>query len=56
MECAAEALSGSDRNRLGDTFTWVTGKYDYVNPPALKRLLVAGAILRPFLQDVLEAC
>ncbi len=28
-----------------DTFTWVTGKYDYVNPPALKRLLVAGAIL-----------
>ena len=29
-----------------DTFTWVTGKYDYVNPPALKRLLVAGAILQ----------
>ena len=23
-----------------DTFTWVTGKYDYVNPAALKRLLV----------------
>jgi TRAP-type mannitol/chloroaromatic compound transport system substrate-binding protein len=39
-----------------DTFTWVTGKYDYVNPAALKRLLVAGAILRPFPQDVLEAC
>jgi len=39
-----------------DTFTWVTGKYDYVNPPALKRLLVAGAILKPFPQDVLEAC
>jgi len=39
-----------------DTFTWVTGKYDYVNPPALKRLLVAGAILRPFPQEVLEAC
>ena len=28
-----------------DSFTWVTGKYDYVNPPALKRLMVAGAIL-----------
>src|SRR5436190_3111307 len=39
-----------------DTFSWVTGKYDYVNPAALKRLLVAGAILRPFPQDVLEAC
>ena len=39
-----------------DTFTWVTGKYDYVNAPALKRLLVAGAILKPFPQDVLEAC
>ena len=26
-----------------DTFTWVTGKYDYVNAPALKRLLGAGA-------------
>ena len=39
-----------------DTFSWVTGKYDYVNPPALKRLLVAGAILQPFPQEVLEAC
>ena len=37
-----------------DTFTWVTGKYDYVNPPALKRLLVAGAILKPFPQEVLQ--
>ena len=39
-----------------DTFTWVTGKYDYVNPPALKRLLGAGAILKPFPQEVLETC
>ncbi len=39
-----------------DCFSWVTGKYDYVNPPALKRLMVAGAILRPFPQEVLEAC
>src|SRR5437868_8810085 len=29
---------------------------DYVNPPALKRLLVAGAILKPFPQEVLETC
>jgi TRAP-type mannitol/chloroaromatic compound transport system substrate-binding protein len=39
-----------------DTYTWVTGKYDFVNPPALKRLIVAGAILRPFPQEVLEGC
>ena len=39
-----------------DTFIWVTGKYDYVNPPALKRLLAAGAILKPFPQEVLETC
>jgi len=39
-----------------DCFSWVTGKYDYVNPPALKRLMVAGAILKPFPQEVLEAC
>ena len=38
-----------------DTFTWVTGN-TIVNPPALKRLLAAGAILRPFPQEVLEAC
>ena len=39
-----------------DTFTYVTGKHDYVNPPALKRLLVAGAILKLFPQEVMEAC
>jgi len=39
-----------------DAFSWVIGKYDYVNPPALKRLIVAGAQLRPFPQEVLEAC
>ena len=39
-----------------DTFSWVTGKYDFVNPPALKRLVAAGAILRPFPQEVLETC
>src|SRR5262249_30881328 len=40
----------------GDTFTWVTGKYDYVNAPALKRLIVAGAILKPFPPGGLEGC
>lgn len=30
--------------------------YDAKNPPALKRLVAAGAMLRPFPQDVMEAC
>src|SRR5690349_17285353 len=40
----------------GDAWGWVVGKYDYVNPPALKRLVGQGAQLRPFPQPVLEAC
>jgi TRAP-type mannitol/chloroaromatic compound transport system substrate-binding protein len=30
--------------------------YDARNPPALKRLVAAGAVLRPFPQDVMAAC
>jgi len=33
-----------------------TGRYDARNPAALKRLVAAGAQLRPFPQAVLEAC
>ena len=40
----------------GDAWAWVVGKYDYVNPPALKKLISQGAVLRPFPQPVLEAC
>jgi len=39
----------------GDAWGWVVGKYDAVNPPALRRLLAAGAQLRAFPQDVMEA-
>jgi TRAP-type mannitol/chloroaromatic compound transport system substrate-binding protein len=31
-------------------------KYDARNPPALKRLVGAGAQLRPFSQEIMEAC
>ena len=31
-------------------------KYDYVNPAAIKRLVAGGAQLRPFSQEILEAC
>jgi TRAP-type mannitol/chloroaromatic compound transport system substrate-binding protein len=39
-----------------DAWEWVLGKYDAVNPPALKRLISNGAQLRAFPQDVMEAC
>jgi TRAP-type mannitol/chloroaromatic compound transport system substrate-binding protein len=34
---------------------WTLARYDAVNPPALKRLLAAGAVLKPFPAPVLEA-
>jgi TRAP-type mannitol/chloroaromatic compound transport system substrate-binding protein len=36
--------------------TWMLAKYDALNPPALKRLVAAGALIRPFPQPVMEAC
>ncbi|MBN9450554.1 MAG: TRAP transporter substrate-binding protein [Bosea sp.] len=36
--------------------TQMAARYDVVNPPALKRLVAAGTQLRPFPQDVMEAC
>ena len=39
-----------------DTWVWTLSKYDYVNPPALKRLISNGALLRAFPQPVLEEC
>jgi TRAP-type mannitol/chloroaromatic compound transport system substrate-binding protein len=34
---------------------WMVGKYDNLNPPALKRLVAAGAKLQPFSQAIMEA-
>ena len=39
-----------------DAWVWTLSKYDYVNPPALFRLVSNGAQLRAFPQPVLEAC
>jgi TRAP-type mannitol/chloroaromatic compound transport system substrate-binding protein len=39
-----------------DSWNWTLAKYDAVNPPALKRLLSGGALLRAFPQEVLEVC
>src|SRR5262249_42545041 len=34
---------------------WLTSKYDYVNPPAIRRLVSAGDQIRVFSQEQLEA-
>ena len=36
--------------------TWMTARYDVQNPGALRRLVAAGAQLRPYPADVMEAC
>jgi TRAP-type mannitol/chloroaromatic compound transport system substrate-binding protein len=38
------------------TRTWLLAKYDAINPPALKRMVTAGAVVKPFPAPVLEAC
>ncbi len=39
-----------------DAGHWMTTKYDAANPPALKRLVAEGALLRAFSTEVMEAC
>jgi TRAP-type mannitol/chloroaromatic compound transport system substrate-binding protein len=39
-----------------DAGNWMTSKYDAENPPALKRLIAGGALLRGFSQEIMEAC
>jgi TRAP-type mannitol/chloroaromatic compound transport system substrate-binding protein len=34
---------------------WMLAKYDSINPPALKRLVQAGAVIKPFPPPVMEA-
>jgi TRAP-type mannitol/chloroaromatic compound transport system substrate-binding protein len=36
--------------------TWMAARYDMQNPSALKRLVAGGTQLRPFTNEVLEAC
>ncbi|HET9902345.1 MAG TPA: TRAP transporter substrate-binding protein DctP [Xanthobacteraceae bacterium] len=39
-----------------DTWVWTLSKYDALNAAALKRLIAAGAQLRGFSPEILEAC
>ena len=36
--------------------TWMAARYDMQNPSALKRLVAGGTQLRPFSNEILEAC
>ena len=38
------------------TNSWMAARYDMQNPAALKRLVAGGTQLRPFTNEVLEAC
>jgi len=35
---------------------WMLAKYDAINPAALKRLVAAGAVIKPFSEPMLDAC
>lgn len=45
------ALSAAAR----EAGSWMTAKFDHENPPAMKRLLAAGALLRPFPPEIMDA-
>jgi TRAP-type mannitol/chloroaromatic compound transport system substrate-binding protein len=43
-------------NATANVNSWMAARYDMVNPAALKRLVAGGTQLRPFTNEVLEAC
>jgi TRAP-type mannitol/chloroaromatic compound transport system substrate-binding protein len=43
-------------NACANANTWMNARYDMQNPSALKRLVAGGTQLRPFTNEVLEAC
>jgi TRAP-type mannitol/chloroaromatic compound transport system substrate-binding protein len=43
-------------NAAANTNSWMAARYDMQNPAALKRLVAGGVQLRPFSNDVLDAC
>ncbi len=43
-------------NACANANAWMGARYDFQNPAALKRLVAGGTQLRPFTNEVLEAC
>ena len=44
------------QNATANANSWTAARYDMQNPTALKRLVAGGTQLRPFTNEVLEAC
>jgi TRAP-type mannitol/chloroaromatic compound transport system substrate-binding protein len=43
-------------NAAANANTWMAARYDMQNPTALKRLVAGGTQLRPFSNEILDAC
>lgn len=43
-------------NAAANANLWMTTRYDMQNPAALKRLVASGTLLRPFSNEILDAC
>ncbi|WP_458756482.1 TRAP transporter substrate-binding protein [Afipia sp. TerB] len=43
-------------NAAANTNSWMAARYDMQNPGALKRLVASGTQLRPFNNEILDAC
>lgn len=43
-------------NAASNANIWMSARYDLLNPAALKRLVAAGTQLRPFSNEIMEAC
>ena len=55
-EALPKAYQAALQNACAYTNSWMLARYDYLNSPAIKRLVGAGVQLRPFPNDVMEAC
>lgn len=44
------------QNAAANANTWMAARYDMQNPAALKRLVAGGVQLRPFSNEILDAC
>jgi len=56
MGRATQSLSTNGVDGCGALAADLIAKYDSRNPPSIKRLVAAGAQLRPFSLDILDAC
>jgi len=55
-EMLPKAYKSMVETAAGQVCSWMVSKYDAANPPALRRLVAAGTVLKPFPRPVLEAC